>query len=236
MTVDPSLIPDSGFFTDYDGTVKDAYFGPWEKSKDPNALFLWLKMETDSVDRPEWDERLSLGQGWRTDDGGETVVNDRGGVKFNMLFSGYAKWLNAAVPLLEQGGALEKFMSKGEPGKVSHTAKVWVGTRWHVGEQVEEYTIKKGDRAGEKGTMRQNVPEAFLGWAGEGNGQVGSAVDLSFVPEDLLGKLQSLARASASKDGWIDKIMTDAPEVRAVDGLVGKLSSEKVYQAMKVEG
>lgn len=231
--LDPSLTTDSGFFSNYAGTVIDAHFGPWEKSKDPNALFLWLKMATDSPDTPEWMERLSLGQGWVSDDGGETVRNDRGSVKFNRRYSSYAKWIDAAVPLMVKGGAIDKFTSRGEPGKVTHKAAVWMGTRWQVGEIVETYTIKTGDKAGQTGEMHTNLPEEFLGWAdGSSNGKV---ADLSFIPEALKADLTRVARASASKDGFMDKVYTDLPAVRDVEGLVGKLASESVYKALKVE-
>lgn len=235
-TLDPSLETDSGFFTDYAGTVTDAHFGPWEKSNDKDAMFLWLKMATDSPDRPEHEERLSLGQGWSSDDGGETVSNDRGGVKFHRRFSDYAKWIDRAVPLMKAAGAIEQFVGRGKlPGRVTHQASVWVGTRWQVGEEVETYTRKTGPKAGETGEIHRNIPAEFLGWAGEGGSNGKAKVDLSFVPGDLLEQLSAMARASASKDGFMDKVYTDLPAVREHEGLVGKLASESVYKALKVE-
>lgn len=243
MPLDESYTTDSGFFTDYEGEVIDAYFGTWEKSKkNPNALFLWLKMKTDSVDHPEYEERLGLGDGWVTEDGGETVVSENNARKFNKRFSQYAKWIDAAVPLIINAGVADQF---GERGPTQH-AKIWLGTRWQIGEVTEKYQrydaeAKKPmvDEHGKPvmGESRQNVPVAFLGFVGEGgaraNGQ-GQAADVSFVPDELREKLIESANKSANREAFLNRVMLDVPEASQVEGLVGKLAGRGVWEGLRV--
>lgn len=238
MPLDESYMGESGQFTDYEGTVTDAYFGTWEKSTDPSALFIFLKMATDSPDKPEWTERYGLGTGWSTEDGGATVVNDRGSVKFHKKFSAYqSAWIDNAVPLLVEAGVAEEFSTRGPATK----ADVWVGTRWLIGSKTEKYAqwdkVKKQQVKDQDGNVvykefTQNIPVAFLGFAGEGssNGQV---ADISFVPAELLVKVSGAAKASPTRDAFLDRVLLDVPEVQQVDGLVGKLTGKGVYDTLR---
>lgn len=239
MPLDESYTTDSGFFTDYEGTVTDAYFGTWEKSNDPDAIFLFLEMKTDSPDTPTYTERYSCGQGWITEDGGETVRNDRGARKFHKRFSNYAKWIDAAVPLIVQANAAEKLASRGPTTRAS----VWLGTRWQIEDHVETYDAwdKENKRVlkDDKGQVvkretHTNLPTAFLGFEGEGssNGKVAS-VDLSFVPDDLMEKLTGIAKSAPNVEVWRDKLMLDAAEVGTREGLMGKLVGQSVYESLR---
>lgn len=239
MPLDESYTTDSGFFTDYEGTVIDAVFATWEKSKNPDALFLFLTFKTDSPDNPEYTERLGLGEGWVTEDGGDTVVSETGKKKFNKKFSQYAKWIDHAVPLIIEAGAADEFGERGP----TQRARIWVGTRWQVGEAVETYQrydkVAKKLMVDENGKpimaeSRQNVPVAFLGFEGEGDASTnGQVADVSFVPEALRGKLAEAAVRSPSRDTFLDRVMIDVPEVSSEDGLLGRLAGKGVWETLR---
>lgn len=235
--MDESYSTDSGFFTDYEGTVTDAYFGVTEKKPDDWNLF--LEMKTDSPDRPEHLERYKLGQGWSSSDGGATVSNDQGRRKFHKRYSDYAKWIDAAVPLLVRAGVAEEFSARGP----STSASVWVGTRWQIEEQVEKQqrwdTNAKKLMVDDKGDpvfweSHVNVPVAFLGMAGDaaGNGHKPD-VDLSFIPDTLRDQLVAVAKAAPNVEAWRDRMYLDVPEIQQVEGLVGQLAPAKVYEGLK---
>jgi hypothetical protein len=240
MPLDESYQTDSGFFTDYEGTVTDAYFGTWEKSNDPSAIFLFLEMKTDSPDTPSYTERYSCGQGWTTEDGGETVRNDRGARKFHKRFSNYAKWIDAAVPLLVEAGVAEQFSARGP----STQASVWIGTRWQIEDHVEVFDrwdkenkrVMK-DEKGQvvKGESHTNLPTAFLGFEdeGTGNGKVAANVDLSFIPDTLRDAITDAARKSPDREAYLNRLMLDVPEMTNVEGLLGKVSTNAVFETLK---
>ena len=243
MPLDESYAGDSGFFTDYTGTVKDAYFAPSEK--DPEALFIFLEMETDDPDHPEHTERYSLGKGWVTDDGGETVRHEEGKKKFNRRYSNYqSAWLDNAVRLLVDAGVTEEFASRGPATQAS----VWKGTRWEIGEHAETY--QRWDKEAKKpmvdengkpvmATARSNVPTALISLT-EGAGAPGvpsngsrPATDLSWADPAMLDKLRAIARAADSRDRFLDRVMLDIPELSQIEGGVGRVAGAGVYESLR---
>lgn len=243
MPLDESYAGDSGFYTDYTGTVKDAYFAPSEK--DPDAIFLFLEMETGDPDHPEHTERYSLGKGWVTDDGGETVRNTEGKKKFNRRFSTYqSAWLDNAVKLLVEAGLAEDFSTRGPATQAS----VWKDTSWEIAEHAE--TFQRWDKEAKKlmvdengkpvmMTVRTNVPTALVSLSG-GGGAAGvptngskPTTDLSWASEGLLEKLRPLARVADSRDRFLDRVMLDVPEIQEVDGALGKIAGPGVYEALR---
>lgn len=247
MTLDESYLGDSGYFTDYVGTVEDAYFGPSEKG-DADLLYLFLEMKTDSPDRPEHTERYSLGKGWVTDDGGETVRHEEGKKKFNRRFSTYQSgWLDNAVKLLVDAGLAEEFASRGPATQ----ADVWKGTSWQIGEHSETY--QRWNREAKKpmvdddgkpvmATSRTNVPVALisLNSGSEGGSAVGvptngsrASVDLSWADEETLGKLREVARSTRSRDAFLDRALLDVPELGKIEGGIGKVAGSGVYEALR---
>lgn len=244
MPLDESYAGDSGFYTDYVGTVKEAYFGPSEKG-DPEALYLFLEMETEDPDHPEHTERFSLGKGWVTDDGGETVRHEEGKKKFNRRYSNYqSAWLDNAVKLLVESGAAEEFASRGP----ATSAAVWVGTKWQIEEHAESYQAwdkeAKKPAVDEQGrpvmrVARNNIPTALISLGGEGGAVAGQSngasatTDLSWASDDLLAKLRPLAKAANSRDAFLDRVMLDVPELQEVEGALGRVASAGVYESLR---
>lgn len=227
MPFDESYIGDSGIFTDYIGTVKDAFAEQWEKAG-PEDWFAVLVLDTDSADRPEWTERLSLGRGWSSLDGGMTVVNDKGARSFNARYSNYKKWMNAAIPLLIEAGVEDEISSRGPATKLD----VWVGTRWQFADHVENY-MGKNPETGEYDvpkTSHMNVPVAFLGMEGSNGQKEVVAADISFLPDDMAGQLAAVAKSSPTKDAFLDKALLD---VEGADRYVSKLAGARVYETLR---
>jgi hypothetical protein len=228
----------TGNFTDYTGTVTDAWFATDAQSKRPDELQLFLKFETDDVDNPEWTERYSCGVGWVTEDNGETAVlyAKSGEVakkqKWNERWSSYAHFIKGVVKAAREAGKLDDIDAWD-----SKKARTWVGTRWHMSAIDLGYAHKE---TGQWRPFMVNVPDEWVsaGQAGStvaGNGKVdaGVAEVVAGLDDGLRDTLTALAQKSASFSGWQDMVLADVEVVRTDRDLRRKVGTAKVWEALR---
>lgn len=210
---------ESGLFSDYQGKVVDAWFGNDSKVGNGQVLILFLKMQTDVPEHPEWTERYTCGPDWQTIDGGKTAVHPTK-KKFNS---------NA-----QAGTFVDKALACGagpelkERGKPPTDAGAWLGTSWYM--EAVEKTGQLGD--GREFRSVRNYPSKFLGidrnvvMAGTSRPQdsVGESSGAS-----VLGGLDAVAVAQMK--GWA-KTLPHAEWLDRVMELEGVTANEELVIAL----
>jgi len=151
--------PESGNLTNYEGTVREAYFGSDPAYNQGQTKFLILKMDTDAPEKPEHEERYNLPPDWETWDGGKTVQHksEDATKTFNM---------NSQVGQLVTkiiANCPEAIDVLRERGKMTE-AGVWVGLRFFFEETARPYKFKDRETGEEReGVSTKNFPTKFLG-------------------------------------------------------------------------
>src|SRR5437762_1581166 len=125
--------PPSGLLSDYEGTVVDAWFGI-DTQYNPDTTLLWLKMQTDVPETPEFVEKYSCGGDWKSFDGGKTIEHPKMDSTNPVpnKNSAYGKLITAAVQAAGKEGMERELRNAGHPREAS----TWVGTKWFM-ESVE---------------------------------------------------------------------------------------------------
>lgn len=156
---------ESGLLTNYEGTVIDAFFGK-DPDYNPDTRMLFLKMSTDSPEKPEHEERYNLPPGWETWDGGQTVENRERGDSARFNANSAIGKLMTAIAKEDCAAGLDVLKERGS----QREAGVWIGTRWFFEETKTPYKFKaradgpkgkKGDWI--EGETVKNYPTRFLG-------------------------------------------------------------------------
>jgi hypothetical protein len=236
----------SGLFTNYVGTVKEAWFAISERG----SLEAHLKFATDSPDYPEWEERYGCGADWQCLDGGETAENSKGPNKGFNKSSGYGRFLTA----LQELGAADSLKAAGrtDPRKAS----MWVGVKMKMGPTGGKFKDSEGNMV----EWNKNIPVAYLGvdqrFSGAqpasaptttstttplvapspapsvpaqpvaGNGDVGGLTD------EQKATITALAKQHTFND-WLDAVL-EVPGVAQNQAAVAYLGSETVYEQLRV--
>lgn len=237
---------ESGFPSNYMGTVTEAWFGVNNKYN-ANATLLFLKLETDDDMMPEIEEQFSVGDGWKTWDGGETIEhpdqvrNERKKINSNSQYGKFqdkVRTLGALEAIAEN--AIQKGIKKGP-----FNSQSWVGTQWHFAEVVNTYTDRETK---EVKTSRKNYPDEWLGFAQEGAAPVRSARNgsgaataaatastvTSTVPGPDRSTLAEMAR-TMPHEAWVDAVM-ELPGALQDSSLISQLPDPNgLYNALKVE-
>lgn len=219
---------DSGLFTDYEGTVIDAWFNV-DTNIQNSPTFLFLKMGTDNESHAEWTERYNCGPDWQSVDGGETVVHPTK-MKFNRQ-SQAGILVDKAVELVG-----DDIRSWGSP----LTAKTWLGSRWYM-----EAVTRQGTRRDtqEKWTSTRNYPARFLGkgeaageesvgTVGRGVPEVGEHEGAVNVDAPILQMMKKLANDGLTHEQWMDKVL-ELPGALDNDELIRSLPKPGFYESMK---
>lgn len=206
MSRDPFAL-DTGFPTDYDGTVREAWFEiPEDERRGKNLMINW-KMELDdpgafpSVDGGLYVESWGCGEGWETPDGGDTAVYPGNDEKRYHQNSGYGK-------VIARAAEFEIIDELRKRGAGPNEAKIWVGLRFHIAG--EEYSFK--DAEGKRVTGTKNYPVAFLGVEGDGGHRAAasgvgySGADLGASDEEM-NALRELAASSPTFKAFMDGSM-----------------------------
>lgn len=228
-----------GIFTDFYGTIVDGWCGTDANAKDPNMLWVYFKLSTDDIDRPEHIQKYECGKGWVTEDMGETMVlltqegHRSPKQAFNRRWSRYGKFIDHVADLAEKKGRLDEIDNRVDPYKPA----TWAGMSFHFN------TVDEGYKDKESGQWRPfmvNYPDEWVTDASElvsANGQASQASesDVEFVAgldPDLRTKLEAMARKSASVSGFGDMVLVDAPEItdRAIRAMV---TSAGVWEVLR---
>lgn len=220
---------ESGLFSDYQGKVVDCWFGNDSKVGNGQVLILFLKMQTDVPEHPEWTERYTCGPDWQTVDGGKTAVHPTK-KKFNSNAQA-----GIFVDKALQVGAGGELKARGLPPT---DAGAWLGTSWYM--EAVERTGKLQDGTDFKSV--RNYPSKFLGIDGN-MVMAGTPRQESTAVEHgsgLLGGLDDVAVAqmktwakSLSHPEWLDSVM-ELDGVTANEELVIALTDpDGLYMEMK---
>jgi hypothetical protein len=231
MAVDPFSV-DTGFPTDYSGTVVDAWFAkPDDERRGTNLNMVWKMQLDDPAQFPQadggvWEESFGCGENWETPDGGDTAVFPGNVDKRFHANSGYGKVVAKAV---DDFKLRELLSSRGASVK---EAKIWKGLRFHI--DAEPYKFK--DRGGEERSGKKNYPTEYLG-EGEGGGYVAadaagySAQDLG-VEADNFTILEVSAASAADWNSFL-KSVVNLDWVKENDRLVMALAEEGFYKFLR---
>lgn len=226
---------DSGLLTDYEGVITDAWFGTDPKYNNGETVLLMLKLETDSPEQREHEERYACGPDWKTFDGGETVEHPKGPQKRFNKASQVQKFVEAAIAC---DGAAEVLRGRGTPKE----AKLWIGTKWFF-----EATEASGTLAdGSKFSSVKNYPTKFLGAEGDirtaGEADVEASSDRPSGPGSEGGPLAGLSEAQVTQvkvlaktlpySDWVEKVM-EIEGVLSHDEFVAALVQETFYEGLK---
>ena len=225
---------ESGLFSDYQGKVVDCWFGNDSKVGNGQVLILFLKMQTDVPEHPEWTERYTCGPDWQTIDGGKTAVHPTK-KKFNSNAQA-GIFVDKALAV----GAGPDLKSRGLPPT---DAAAWLGTSWYM--EAVERTGKLQDGTDFKSV--RNYPSKFLGIDGnmvmagtprpqdsvaESSG--GTTGVLAGLDEVAVAQMTGWAKTLTHTE-WLDRVM-ELEGVTANEELVIALTDEQgLYSKMKGE-
>lgn len=145
---------ETGLFSDYEGTVTDAWFQTDPNVGDGNIFQLYLNMGDIDLPTPdgkgEWIERFSVGPDWRSMDGGKTVQHPT-----KKMFNKNSQ-MGRLVDRMVEIGAVDGLGSPTEGAS-------FVGLRFHMEGVTTSGTFKQGANKGEKWESTRNFPTKFLG-------------------------------------------------------------------------
>lgn len=199
---------DSGLYSNYDGTVVDAWFAYNERSGNYD---LNLKFLTEDEEHPEVEEKYGCGADWKSVDNGDTV--EKNGVsrgKFNMN-SGYGKLIDRVRDLVK-----DELREWGSPTQ----AFIWVGTKWHMVPIDSSFTNRQTN---EQVKMFKNYPSHYYGRGETTPG--GSPGTLAPIAPELIEKLAMAAKNAPSYAEWVNEVFT-LPEVVSDDRVVREIADE----------
>lgn len=253
---------ETGFKSDYDGVIEDAWFATSEKGGDNIMFFASIKAD----DGEEVENRYSCGGDWATYDGGETVEHPKGSRKGFNSQTKYAGLLAAAMTCEGAEGVLrERSMSgpKTDDGIPlgPRSAALWKGTKWHWIAVEKDYDFPDKEKPGERVTGKSITvkPTAFLGVVGDAAAggtatstgvpaasstpgvpaasstpaaTAPSAASTTEVPADLLGPLTAAAKAAPDFNSFIDAAM-EISGVPENGDVMGKVADEAFYASLK---
>ena len=221
---------DSGLFTGYEGTVGDAWYMTDPQVGDGQVFQLHLEMR--DIDQPapdgkaEWIERFSLGQDWKSMDGGKTVQHPSKNT-FNKR-SQMGRLVDRLVEIIPEG-----ILQNRSPRQ----AESFIGMRFHM----EEETSQKGTQW----ESTRNFPTKFLGIESASqrkalNGQAvaPSAKDgaawVEYLGEGVTA-VRGCAELAADHPGFLNLVL-DIPGMADDNALVTALAEDGVgslYQILK---
>ena len=177
---------ETGLLDDFDFTITEARFAFDAKYNNGETMMLQLEGTTDNVDVPTTHLWFNTGKGWVSKDGGQSIVHESGKAdKYFNRGSLIARLITRCIDDFNIGDLLNE---RGEPTQ----AKVWVGLKFHINNEVIDYGT--GIEARPKA-----MPTAFIGVVGD------APVTATETPA------QKIARAKAAKGSGGDlksKVMT----------------------------
>lgn len=226
----------SGRPTDYTGTVEEMIFGTDSRIKGGEETIAIFKIKPDEGEDVEVDEEgyvvenFTLGKGWQSHDGGETVTGNK---KFNQNTM-MGRLINHIIKEL---GSVEKAVEFF--GGDTTEATTWVGLHatW------QEVNFPYPDRTtGEQKDFRMNLPHEMSkpgSKAGSGSAVKGAAKKAASGSTkaaangavNIEDKLKKLAAALDFED-WVEQAMK-VPGVEDSDEWVAKLADTDYYESIK---
>lgn len=214
MTFDPFRL-ESGLIDSADVTINDAIFTNRLDSFDPTKLELHLTVKPEGED--ETTLYLGCGDGWETQDGGETAVrtdgadrNFHGSTKVGEFFTGLVK-LMASDPAADK--ALRARASEFPLGP--REAGFWKGLKVHIDRQ-----DRKG--SGDIPDFQVLVATGFLGIEGQAGaaatGPAAAGAKKAPAKKVAAAKKAAPAKAPAASGGVTDEIRAKLDEIADASG------------------
>jgi hypothetical protein len=201
------LVESSGLLDDADITITGARFGYDATYDDGDTLILIVDGTSNQEGWETFQQFLSIGKGWDTQDQGLTV-NGQDAFRTN---SQYGIFIAGAVA----NGAEKVLMARGMPD----VAAIWVGLKFHVNRSPHDY-------GGEIGVKNVLAPTAFLGEVGKADAPVETPVTATPAPategaaptSNGAGKLTEavtvLAKSADNHDAFLEEVITQHPDVQ----------------------
>lgn len=226
----------SGRPTDYTGTVEEVTFTTDAHIKNGEEFAAFFSIKPDEGEEVETnedgyvEETFTLGKGWKSNDGGESVTGNR---KFNKN-TRYGRLIDHTITELGSVEAASEFFG-GDPT----SAEIWLGMhatwsevnypypdRENPGKTIDFYLNmpheitkpgqQKASGAAAKGAAKKASPAAKA--AGNGSG-------------DVEGRLKKLA-AALDYDDWMEQALK-LPGVQDDDSMMARLADEAYYESLK---
>lgn len=205
------LVESSGLLDDADITITGARFGYDAGYDNGDTLILIVNGTSNQEGWEEFEQFLSIGKGWDTQDQGLTV-NGQDAFRTN---SQYGIFIQGAM----DSGAGAALKERGMPD----VANIWVGLKFHV-------VRKPHDYGGEIGSINVLRPTAFLGEVGKADAPAPVTTGTTTVPEtdtsatgaaipqngasDLNEAVTVLAKSAGNHDEFLENVITNHPDVQ----------------------
>lgn len=219
---------ETGLRDDYDGTVVNAFFGTDERYN--NGETMLLKWEVHGLDEDgvayEETQLITVGKGWETVDGGQTVRHESGKDRMFNNNSHLGKIIERCTKELGIGDVLR---SKGSP----YDAKVWVGLSFHFNREEQRYS-----GSSEVKDTTKLMPTKYLG---ENAIDLGGATQATPSPvgdqaaassngneQVLRAKLTAAAKSSGTHQEFLDKAI-EIDGVVANESLLAEIMDEAQF-------
>lgn len=219
--------PDDNVFTDYNGTVIDAYFDRNQFAR----VELVLLNETDNPKVPEWTERYGVGdpEKWELGEAGTSVISLDDKEQFNGK-SGIGLFQKALIKCV---GSVDELESWGDPFQ----SATYLGRQFHYSDTATTYDMTA--TGGKKGTSHRNYPDTYLGTIAIDNVDRmakrlgGSAEDevAEVIPEGLMLQVTALANQH-SYSQWVDEVM-DLKGAMECGMLRKALETRELYDSLR---
>jgi hypothetical protein len=242
---------ESGLLDNFDGTIIRSWFATDDKYQGGNQMLIHWEIKTDDIDQPVIEKYYSVGKGWVSKDGGQTVEHESGNTSKN--FQGSSMYGRILVRCRDDFGMKDLMIERGLP----FVAAIWNGLSFHF--QTEELQFGSGLDA-----RSAIMPNRFLG-VGAVNGSAGAApgtpatapaaTGLSAAEQlrqsranqqaaavanagedELLSQVKSLAKAHDSFTSFQDAALgLDGVDARE-DIVSGLIEESGIYAQARAEG
>ena len=202
------LVESSGLLDDADITITGARFGYDATYDDGDTLILIVDGVSNQEGWETFQQFLSIGKGWDTQDQGLTV-NGQDAFRTN---SQYGIFIAGAM----ESGASATLMARGMPD----VAAIWIGLKFHVKRSPHDY-------GGEIGVKNVLAPTAFLGEVGKADAPVATAPVATPEPTpttgaaptsngagELTAAVTVLATTADNHDAFLEEVITNHPDVQ----------------------
>lgn len=234
MAYDP-FQPESGLIGNTDVVIRDAIFTNRLDAFDPTKLELHLTV-LDKAEGTETTVYFGCGDGWVTNDGGETAVRDDGAERNFHQNTKAGELLASLVKVMGADVDCDKEMRKrAADGLTPQHIGFWKGLDVHIGRaerkgsgEIKDYEVividgYNGTEAGAAGPAKKAAKKAA---PAKSKAKDEAAATVGGVTDEIRAKLDEIADASGSHDEFMEAAMAQVPEASTDDAVKAAVADD----------